>query len=371
MSEKRHTILVFPFWTSNPYLNVLYLATRAAGWNVSGVTTLEALRDAVEQELTEGDVVHVHWTAPVTEAAETESEARERFQIFRGVLDTVAAKRISLLWTVHNEIAHDTAFYDVEKEVAEALASSATNIIQLHDLTAESVARSYHLPPEKLLTLPHASYLGLYPDTTAAEARERLGIPANAPTVGFVGRVRPYKGVETLFAAMELAASRVDGLTLLLAGRTPPDILPTIESSLPRNVAIVRHSSFVPDEELGLWFRASNVIVLPYRRVLNSGSLLLAASYDRPCVLPDDSPVASVFGDEPWVHTFQTDGDQVASLADVIVRTSHGDARAEDAARRFARTYTPFDMSRDYLRILDGFAPASLSGPSGTKGTSP
>jgi beta-1,4-mannosyltransferase len=360
MPGLRRTVLAFPYWTSNPYLNVLYLASRSAGWNVLGITELDALRNAVEGELSEGDVVHIHWTGPVTDSNKR-SDVRDRLKLFLSVLDSIAARRIQLLWTVHNEIAHDTPFYEVDRQVAEALARSSNIIIQLHEFTAEAVANSYRLPVEKLVTLRHSSYLGLHPDFTESEARKSLRVSRDAPTVGFVGRVRPYKGVETLFAAMDRAASRVDGLTLLLAGRTLPGDLEAVESSLPRNVDVVRRSTFVPDDELGLWLRASNVIVLPYQRILNSGSLLLAATYDRPCIVPDDSPLATVYRDEPWVQVFRTEGDHVSNLADVIVRMARGDGRAEDAARRFARSYTPFDMSRDYLRILDGIVPASTS----------
>jgi beta-1,4-mannosyltransferase len=357
--ERRRTVLAFPLWASNPYLNVLHLASQTAGWRVLGANNLRTLLGTIERDLAEDDVVHIHWTAPVTDGTKTQAQAERRLSTFLSALDLMADRRIRLLWTVHNEIAHDTAFYQVEREIADALATNASIIIQLHEFTVDAVAHLYRLPPEKLVTLRHPSYLGLYPDTTDSEARERLGVSRNAPTVGFIGRVRPYKGVEVLFAALDHAASQVDGLTLLLAGKAPPSDLPAVESSLPRNVEIVRRTSFIPDDELAPWLRASNVVALPYRRVLNSGSMLLAATYDRPCIIPDDSPLARVYRGEPWVQVFKTQGDQVASLADVIVRMCRGDRRAEDAAHRFARTYTPFDMSRDYLRILDGLAPIS------------
>lgn len=359
------TVLAFPYWTSNPYLNLLYLAARADGWEVAAATELEEFVAAVENDLVEGDIVHVHWTAPVTEHATTESEARQRLATFRRALDVMASRRIQLLWTVHNELAHDTAFHEVEQELAQALADHASTIIQLHEYTAEAVARFYRLPSEKLVTLRHSSYLGVYPDTTEREARERLGIAQHAQTVGFVGRIRPYKGVETLFAAMDHAAPRVDGLTLLLAGRTAPDDLAAIEATLPRNVDVVRHTSFVGDDDLAAWFRASNVVALPYRQVLNSGSLLLAATFGRPCLIPDSPPLARVYRDESWVHTFPTDGDPAANLADLIVKVLPGTEDAERAADAYARSYTPFDMSRDYLRILDDIAAAPRDQPDG------
>lgn len=366
--EMSRTILVFPYWMANPYINALYLASQAAGWNVTGVKRLDALVDAVHDQLIEGDVVHVHWTGPVTAGVTTRAEAEARVQTFGELLEWMAAKRIRVLWTVHNELAHDATFSDVERALAEKLTDHASLIIQLHEHTAEAVAGSYHLPPEKLVTLRHASYLGLYRDSvTEHEARERLGVPLGVPTVGFVGQVRPYKGLDTLFAAVDRAAAQLDGLTLLLAGKTSDRNLEALESALPTAAEIIRRGSFVPDDELVYWLKAADVMALPYRQVLNSGSAILAATFETPCILPADTPLTKVYRDESWFNTYDTHGDQVANLADAIVRVVRGDRRGhKEAARQFARAYTPFDMSRDYLRILDGLV-TRAGGPGPTE----
>ncbi|GAB4083718.1 glycosyltransferase [Myceligenerans cantabricum] len=348
------TILSFPHWKANPYLTMLYLAAEADGWKIAGVTSLDELREGVD-ELAPGDVVHVHWTSPVTAGAEDGPSARERLDEFRAILDTVVRRGARLLWTVHNEIAHDADFLEVEQAIGDALADRATRIIQLHDRTAEAVATSYTLPAHKLFTLRHSSYLGVYPDAwTRAEARTALGVPQGAPTVGFVGQMRPYKGLDVLLKAADLAAAELPGLVLLLAGGTSERSLAVIEKSLPRHVDVVRQHTFVPDEELGLWLRASDAVVLPYHRVLNSGSALLAASFGRSVIMPDDTPLAEVYSDQPWLRTFATEGDRTEALAQAIVRTVRSGSWASATANTFARSYTPYDMSRDYLRLVDG-----------------
>lgn len=349
------TILSFPHWKANPYLTMLYLAAEADGWRISGVIDLDELGEGVG-ELAAGDIVHVHWTSPVTAGVEDEHTAQERLAQFQGILDAAVNKGVRLLWTVHNEIAHETRFLAVERAIGDALAERATRIIQLHDRTADAVATSYTLPADKLVTLRHSSYLGIYPDTwTGSAARAALGVPQGAPTVGFVGQMRPYKGLDVLFEAADLAAAELPGLVLLLAGGTSRDDLAVIENSLPRHVDTVRQHSFVADEELGLWLRASDAVVLPYRRVLNSGSAMLAASFGRPVIMPDDTPLAQVYADQPWLRTFATeDGDRAAALAEAIVTTVRTGRWTAATASAFARSYTPYDMSRDYLRLLDG-----------------
>jgi len=60
----------------------------------------------------------------------------------------------------------------------------------------------------------------------------------------------------------------------------------------------------VPDVTTNL--SAADLLVLPYREVLNSGSALLALSCNRPILVPDlgaMSELQAAYGDE-WVRTF-------------------------------------------------------------------
>jgi hypothetical protein len=129
-----------------------------------------------------------------------------------------------------------------------------------------------------------------------------------------------------------------------------------MESLFPSNVRVVRRFGLVPDGDLGVWLRASNVVALPYRRILNSGSLLLAATFACPVILPSDTPLVRVYDGQDWVHSFDVE-DPVESLAAVIVATAPGNVEHEQAAARFALDCTPYDMARAFLRLLEGARP--------------
>jgi beta-1,4-mannosyltransferase len=43
---------------------------------------------------------------------------------------------------------------------------------------------------------------------------------------------------------------------------------------------------FIPQDQAQLYFRAADLVVLPYREILNSGSALLALSFDCPILVP-------------------------------------------------------------------------------------
>ena len=56
---------------------------------------------------------------------------------------------------------------------------------------------------------------------------------------------------------------------------------------------------FLDDMELQVFFRAADIAVYPYRKVLTSGSLLLALSFGVPVVVPDVGMTREVLGSGP------------------------------------------------------------------------
>ncbi|MEU6135232.1 glycosyltransferase [Nocardioides sp. NPDC047086] len=351
------TLLSFPYYRSNPYLTMLTVAPRAAGWDVvEGVQGLHRL-EARAEHMGRGDVLHVHWTSPVTAGCESLEDAWVNAARFEDVLSGLRDRGADVLWTVHNSIAHEADYVDVELAVAKALASYATRIIQLNPATVEETAAYYTLPPDKVVDLPHSSYLGVYPDGgDDAASRERIGVPQGVPTVGFIGQIRAYKGLDVLCRAVEIAAEQVPDLTFVVAGKVVPAAdVETVEEMLSAP-NIVKRLGFVETADFSDWLRASDVVALPYRRILNSGSLLAAGTFGRTALIPEDTPVARQFADQPWVVTYAPEPDEPVALAAAILEALDGQESRHRAAHEFTRTYTPYDMSRDYLRLLDGLA---------------
>lgn len=67
------------------------------------------------------------------------------------------------------------------------------------------------------------------------------------------------------------------------------------------------HLDFIPKEKVQLFFRAADGVVLPYTEILNSGSALLALSFNRPVLVPEKGAMGELqdqVGDE-WVNTYR------------------------------------------------------------------
>lgn len=346
-------ILVFPAWKKNPYLNMLYLAVRSRGYEVTDAGSQPGGFMASMDELGAGDLVHIHWTSPICQAADSYDIAATRLSDLARSMRQAKQRGVRMLWTVHNKFPHEVKYADLEHELAQLLLEMGDVIIQINPHTAEAVADAYIIPPEKLYTLPHSSYLGIYPDAVNRErARDVLGVPQSSPTLGFIGQLRPYKGLKTLLLAAELMSRQIEDMTLLLAGKVWPEALDVIEPALPRSVRVVRYHSFVDDSDLQLWLKAADVMVFPYGRVLNSGSVHLSSTFGRSCVLPAEPHLVKQFEGERWVTFYDNNSEAETELARAA-ESALQSARADGvAAREFALRYTPFDMSRAFLNLI-------------------
>lgn len=346
------TIHVFPAWQGNPYLNMLYVGAVSEGWSIEGSKSLDALERGA-RELGAGDVLHVHWTSPILQRP-TRSAALSAVAQLRRVLDDIEGAGAALVWTIHNAFSHDARYPDLEVELAELLAQRANTIIQINGKTREVVADSYELPFDKVVTLKHASYSGIYPPAPSmGEGRRLREIDQLASVVGFIGQIRPYKGLPTLFKAMDLVAQKVDDTVLLLAGKTTSEDRLEIERQLPKSVSTVRHHAFISDADIGGWFAACDIMVFPYERVLNSGSILLSATFGRPCVIPAEPHLVAEWGDQPWVMFYDPGTDRIQDLAKTIERGLAQAPGLRAAALEFAASYRTLEMAWDYVRIVE------------------
>jgi glycosyltransferase involved in cell wall biosynthesis len=134
-----------------------------------------------------------------------------------------------------------------------------------------------------------------FPDTslTPSQAKQRLGIRAGEKTMLFFGRLRPYKGLEYLLSAFEQLSARSSGYRLIVAGESKKGsegYFEEIRTQLGSHVngdRIIERIEFIPDEDAELYFKAADVLVLPYKDIFQSGVLFLAYSFGLPVVATD------------------------------------------------------------------------------------
>ena len=130
-------------------------------------------------------------------------------------------------------------------------------------------------------------------DLTPEEAKRRLGIGPDEKTILFFGNIGPYKGLEFLVAAFHRIVARSVDYRLIIAGKLRggcerywDDIQRTISQDV-NHGRIIQKIEFIPDADTEVYFKASDVVALPYTHVFQSGVLFLAYSFGLPVIATD------------------------------------------------------------------------------------
>ena len=142
-------------------------------------------------------------------------------------------------------------------------------------------------PDAPLAEVPHPVYSIFPAGAPRDEARRRLGVTAREVAL-FFGFIRGYKGLQDLFEAVARIPRDRD-FQLLVGGEFYEDETPYREqlARLDLGDRVVLHDRYIPNEEVGDFFAAANVVVLPYRSATQSGIVQIAFHYDRPVIITD------------------------------------------------------------------------------------
>jgi glycosyltransferase involved in cell wall biosynthesis len=127
---------------------------------------------------------------------------------------------------------------------------------------------------------------------TSSEARQRLGISDGQKVILFFGNIAPYKGLEYLVKAFQRIQDQDEAYRLVIAGK-PKDagqywaaIYASIRQHLQTGRILLR-VDYIPDAETEVYFKAADVLVLPYTHVYQSGVLFLGYSFGLPALAAD------------------------------------------------------------------------------------
>jgi len=158
----------------------------------------------------------------------------------------------------------------------------------------QQLTNAFGVPGGKISVIP----LGVnnsVPNTslTPAEAKTRLGVTTRQKVVLFFGRIAPYKGLEYLIEAMRLVRQTEPNYMLFIVGRPKKDCasyLADVRNHISRSNLhsnVIERIEFVPDEETEIYFKAADVLVLPYTHIFQSGLLALGYNFGLPVIAAD------------------------------------------------------------------------------------
>lgn len=250
------------------------------------------------------DVWHMHWPDALLGIPNTVHATFKVSGMF-GVMDFLRARGTKIIWTMHNLASHEARHPRLEAWFWRHFIPRVDGVITLSEAGLELGCEKFpQLRDVAAVVIPHGHYRGQYPPG-AEDARRSLGLPRELRIAMFIGYVRAYKNVPTLVKAFR--GVRDQRAMLYVAGRSnSPPLAQEIRKVASLDSRVQLKLEFIEDRDISTYISAADVIVLPYREILNSGSALLALSFNRPVVVPDRGSMGELqreFG-EGWVRTF-------------------------------------------------------------------
>lgn len=158
----------------------------------------------------------------------------------------------------------------------------------------DQLARSFGISQDKVTVIPFG--VGdMVPQSslTPEGAKRKLGLLKSDRTILFFGRIVPYKGLDLLMDAFGRMAPRDQSYRLIIAGepmkesaRHWEEIHEKIESG-PMREQVILEVRYIADEEMETYFKAADVLVLPYTQIFQSGVLFMSHNFGLPVIATD------------------------------------------------------------------------------------
>jgi glycosyltransferase involved in cell wall biosynthesis len=322
--------------TGNPYWSILKDGLIASG--VQFVSPDRSLLHWLWETRSQPTVLHLHY---VQHFYGYEGDTARLRWVLRLARNLGLARLLGhkVIFTLHDLVPTWPLEPHWVDQLGHIVAAHLANRVIVHCEGAANLLARHYGRRSKIAIVAHPSYIGVYPNVISrAEARSRLGLNADATVFGFVGGIRPNKGVLELIRVFRSLPG--DNVRLLIAGKpwTPAEYVECVQTEALKDQRIHLEAVPILDDELQIYLRAADVVVLPGKRYLASGSVIMALSFGLPVIVPRFGCLEEI----PPNVAIHFEPASVASLAEAMARAKESDLAAMgNCAYEYIRQFTP------------------------------
>lgn len=277
-------VLAFPAFKnkkSNPYNYLLYSGIE--GVDVSEFSFSKALK-------LDYDLIHIHWPEWYLNSNYYVKALFYSVMLLFCLGSAKLAGR-KIVWTVHNLKPHDIKYKWLNDTYWKLFIKLVDGTISLSSANQQIVEKNFSFKKSlKKGVVYHGLYTGIYENNISKEdAKKLFGIDSNTKTCLFLGQVKKYKNVDELVRVFN-SSSALSSYVLLIAGKfESEEHYQEVMSARNENKNILIFNRFIPDDEMQNFFNASDLSILPFKRIFNSGSALLSVTFNTPVLLPESN----------------------------------------------------------------------------------
>lgn len=261
-----------------------YTARFADALRAAGVSTREFKLSRVF--VLNYDILHVHWPEKVTEGRLGFRSLARTLALASGLIYLNRVRRIPVVWTAHNIRPHFEHSRLLLRIVREAMKRTVGGVVALTSASLDELGAEIPWTRNTHSAVAyHGTYEGEFDESRSrAECRAELGLPPETPVVAFVGVVAPYKGIDRL---LELAAQDESSTRYWVCGKPASPGYGEEILGVGREMSnVILDLGWATSRHLAEVVRAADLVVLPYRTVLNSGSVMIPVGLGTRVLVP-------------------------------------------------------------------------------------
>jgi glycosyltransferase involved in cell wall biosynthesis len=189
---------------------------------------------------------------------------------------------VKIISILHNVLPHEKRTGDLQ--LTKYFLNKCDGFVVLNEKSKHDLLKLK--PDTKYTVLPHPLYDHYGERIETNDARSKLGIPADKKVLLFFGLIRNYKGLDILLESLALLD---ESYYLIIAGEVYGSFgkYKSIIDKHSLQNRVLLHTEFIPENEIALYFSASDVCVLPYRSGTQSGIEGIAYHFDLPVIVTD------------------------------------------------------------------------------------
>jgi len=190
-----------------------------------------------------------------------------------------------ILFITENFISHEGNFID--KRLTDIGLKNASSFMVLSGIVEKEVKLIANGRKVYKSELPIYDCYETDETISVLNLRKEFGFSEQDKVLLFFGYVRKYKGLDLLIDAFPKILSSIQNSKLLIVGEfydSPEFYTDRIKKlGIDKDTIIV--NKFVPNEDVGKYYKVSDLVILPYRSATQSGILNVAYGFLKPVVV--------------------------------------------------------------------------------------
>jgi glycosyltransferase involved in cell wall biosynthesis len=122
--------------------------------------------------------------------------------------------------------------------------------------------------------------------------------------------IKKVKGLEVLLKSLKDVIKENPDILLVIAGKPWENDFRIYQKIIEENNLsdyCLLHTKFIPHEDVEHYYCAADLVVLPYKKIYQSGVLVMTLSYGKPALVSDLPPLKEVVTDMETAFLFETE----------------------------------------------------------------